>query len=285
MPLLAADLDRYLRLQRPTFERFYGDLGTTWVVTPRADVSAVAAAIARIDGVRVLDERELVPELVLERWGRGRATGWHVQQLVKLAAAAHVRAPFVLAVDADVVAVRSVTDRDLVVDGRALRPAEPASDHPEWVAQAAAVLGVEPLDYLASVTPSVLAPEAVRLLATYVEQHVTARRRRLRAAALAPGLRRLARSWRGRLLGALPWTEYQLYDTFLVRSRAFERFHRYSADPILYGNSVWDLATFAEWRATPATTGPVHFFSVVQGNTGVVVDAVAAKLAEAGFLG
>jgi hypothetical protein len=106
----------------------------------------------------------------------------------------------------------------------------------------------------------------------------------MRAAALVPGLRRRVRSWRGRLLGALPWTEYQLYDTFLVRTGDFERFHRISTDPVLYGNCVWERDAFDQWQAAPSMASPTHFFSVVQGSTGITVDAVRTKLTEAGLL-
>ncbi len=284
MPLVAADLDRYLRLQRPTFERFYGDLGTTRIITPGADRRTIRAATAHLPGVEVLDERVLVPELLLRTWSPMRAGSWYIQQVVKLAAVASARSPFVLVLDADVLAVRPVSDRDLVVDGRALRPISSASVHPDWVAWAAKVLDLEPLDYAATVTPSVLAPEAVRLLASHVDDTVVPEHRLVRAAARVPGVRRFIPSWRARLLGALPWTEYQLYDTHLVRSGRFEQFHRYSADPVLHGNSVWEISTFDDWQPGPSTTGADYFFSVVQSNTGVAVDAVEAKLAKAGLL-
>ena len=143
---------------------------------------------------------------------------------------------------------------------------------------------LEPLDHTANVTPAVLAPEAARLLTSYVSDTVAPGRRLLRAAAHVPGVRRFVPSWRARLLGALPWTEYQLYDSYLVRSGNFERFHRYSSETVLYGNSVWYLSTFADWKPGPATTGAEYFFSVVQSNTGLSVDVVEAKLSEAGLL-
>ena len=285
IPLLASDLERYLRLQRPTLERHYADLGTTWMIVRPEDLRAVERAIDGLTGVRIVDERELVPELDLAlAVPRGIRRDWYVQQLIKLAAVAAVDTEFALVLDADVVAVRPVADSDLVVGGRALRPRAPVETHPRWVAQAAETLGVEPLDYSASVTPSVLAREAVRLLARYAERSVRARRWRMRALSLVPGIRRPLSSWRGRLLTALPWTEYQLYDTFLVRSGHFDRFHRYSEDPVLYANSVWRARHFDGWSPNHREAAPVHFFSVVQGRARIPVERVREKLESDGVL-
>jgi hypothetical protein len=152
------------------------------------------------------------------------------------------------------------------------------------VAQAGEVLGVEPLDYSASVTPAVLAREAVGLLAEYAERCVRPRRWWLRAALRAPGIRKRLSTWRGRLLGAMPWTEYQIYETFLVRSGHFDRFHRYCNDPVLYENSVWRAGDFAAWSPRPREESAVHFFSVVQGAAGIPVEQVRARLESGGVL-
>jgi len=285
IPLLASDLERYLRLQRPTFEHHYANLGTTWVIVRPEDRLEVERAISGLAGVSVVDERELVPELALAMvLPRDKRRDWYLQQLIKLAAVAAVDTEFALVLDADVVAVRPVADSDLVVEGRALRPRAPLETHPRWVAQAAEALGLEPLDYSASVTPSVLAREAVRLLARYAERSVRARRWQVHALSLVPGIRRQLSTWRGRLLGALPWTEYQLYDTFLVRSGHFDRFHRYSTDPVLYANSVWRARHFDDWSPSPREVAPVHFFSVVQGRARIPVEAVREKLEANGVL-
>jgi Family of unknown function (DUF6492) len=284
LPLVAADLDRYVELQRPTFERFYADLATTWMVVPRADVGAVKDATRAFDGVRIVDELDLVPEIRLSQLlGRRTTRNWQLQQLVKLAAVAAVETDFALVVDADVIATHPVSDTDLVVDGRALRPREPEEDHPEWIATAAAALDMEPLDYTASVSPSVLARDAVGLLADYAAASIRPRRRKVRVAAWVPGLRRYTRSWRGHLFGVMPWTEYQLYDTFLVRTGAFERFHTISEDPVLYANCVWTPEEFATWVPLPERVGPRSFFSVVQG-TSAPATAVAERLRAAGLL-
>jgi Family of unknown function (DUF6492) len=285
LPLLARDLDRFLHLQRPTFERHYADLGSTRVIARPQELREVERATAALTGVTVVDERELIPELALARalrWAPRR--DWYVQQLIKLAAVAAADSEFALVLDADVLAVRPVSDSDLVVEGRALRVAESLGTHPQWVADAAEALGVEPLDYSASVTPSVLAREGVQLLARHVESRLTPRRWPLRVASLVPGIGSCLSTWRGRLLAALPWTEYQLYDTFLVRSGHFDRFHRYSTNPVLYDNSVWRARDFPAWRPLAREPAAVHFFSVVQGFAGIPTQVVRERLEADGVL-
>lgn len=285
LPLLAADLDRYLRLQRPTFERHYRDLAQTRIIVRPEDFQAVRRATAGLSGVSVVDQRELVPELALVWAVRRRfRRGWYAQQLVKLAAVDAAETEFALVLDADVLAVRPVSDADLVVGGRALRKQDPHRTHSRWVAQAGAALGLEPLDYSASVTPAVLSRGGIRLLARYAERSLRLRRWPLRAAALLPGLGRGLTTWRGRLLGVLPWTEYQIYDTFLVRSGCFDRFHRYSLDPVLHGNCVWRSADFKGWCPRPPEGGRVYFFSVVQSSARIPVEQVRAKLESSGVL-
>jgi len=285
LPLVAADLERYLRLQRPTFERYYVDLDRTTIVTRPADLDDVRAATRHLDGVEVVDERALVPELDLVRRLPGSSRrGWYLQQIIKLAAVHEAATDFVLVVDGDVFAARPVTDADLVPDGCALRTKEPRERHPTWVANAAKALGMAPLDYSASVTPSVLARDGVRALAAYAESDLPELRRSLAATRRLPGLRSRLGSWRGRLLANLPWTEFQLYETFLVRSGRFHTLHVYSDDPVVYGNSVWFDGAFDDWDPTARDDEPVAYFSVVQSYVDVTVAAVERKLRAAGML-
>jgi hypothetical protein len=141
-----------------------------------------------------------------------------------------------------------------------------------------------PLDYSASVTPSVLARAGVRELAAYAQRELPDLRRSLALARRIPGLRVQLGSWRGRLLANLPWTEFQLYDTFLVRAGRFDAFHVYSDDPVVYGNSVWFDGVFDDWDPSPRDDEPVAYFSVVQSYVNVTVDAVEQKLRAAGLL-
>jgi len=285
LPLVAADLERYLRLQRPTFERYYADLGRTTIVTRPVDLDSVRDATHHLDGVEVIDERALVPELDLVRRLPGSShRGWYLQQIIKLAAVHEVDTDFALVVDGDVLAVRPVTDADLLPDGRGIRTKEPRERHPTWVENAGRTLGMPPLDYCASVTPSVLSREGVRDLATYAAQSLPNLRRSLALARRLPIMSSRIGTWRGRLLANLPWTEFQLYETFLVRAGRFDTFHTYSDDPVVYGNSVWFDGVFDDWDPVPRADDPVSYFSVVQSYVGIPIDAIEAKLRAAGML-
>ena len=285
LPLLASDLPRYVRLQRPTFERFYSDLDVTWIYSRPEDVAEVRDATSEMHDVRVLSDLDLVPELKLARAVRRDVTrGWYQQQLIKLAAVPKADTPFVLVVDADVVAVRDVCDADIVEYGRAIRNRTPVTAHGQWVEWAGVALDLPPLGYTAAVTPHVLARDAMRELADFARQRVRPRKRIVRTASLVPGFRRYLTTWRGRLLGALPWTEQQLYDTFLVGTGRFEKYHRYSEDVILHGNSVWHANEFESWDPRVVPDSQIHFFSVVQGAADIPVDAVQDKLKAAGIL-
>ena len=101
---------------------------------------------------------------------------------------------------------------------------------------------------------------------------------------MTPGLRRHLTSWRGRLLGALPWTEYQLYETFLVRSGKLDQYHCYRDDPLIWGNSMWTPSEWADWDPSLQPAPPTYFFSVIQEAAGIPVDEIEARLLRAGIL-
>jgi hypothetical protein len=284
VPLIGEDLDRFIELQRPTFEQHYRDLSRTMIVTTPREMERVRRRTRGLPQVEVVDERELIPELAWSRLlGRDTMRGWYLQQLVKLAAVAEASSPFVLVLDGDVIAVREFSDAELVVDGRALRPREQTRDE-TWIRQAGMALGVQPLDYMASVTPSVLSRSAVHDLAAHASTSVRPHREIARLAMQTPLIRRKLGSWRGRLLAALPWTEYQLYDTFLVRAGLFDRYHWYGADhQRIYGNCVWDREGFEGW--VPGPQERISFMlSIVTSRASIPAERVRSRLVETGTM-
>src|SRR4051812_12113619 len=105
VPVTASDVDRFRKLLVPSLQRFFGVLGTCWVVAPARDVAHLAGATAD-ERFRVISETDLIPELplyrkVLNRVGKstGAGSGWFIQQLVKLAIAKRVSTPFYLTLD------------------------------------------------------------------------------------------------------------------------------------------------------------------------------------------
>jgi hypothetical protein len=129
-----------------------------------------------------------------------------------------------------------------------------------------------------------LARDGVAALAAYATTDLPQLRHSLALARRLPGFRSRLGSWRGRLLANLPWTEYQLYETFLVRAGLFDRFHVHRRDPVVYGNSVWFEGVFDDWDPSPQPHEPVSYFSVVQSYVGVEIEAIATKLRDAGLL-
>ena len=45
LPLLASGADRYVRLQRPTVERYYRDLGSTWIYARPDEIAQVERTV------------------------------------------------------------------------------------------------------------------------------------------------------------------------------------------------------------------------------------------------
>lgn len=298
LPVTAASCQRAIAFLLPSLRRHYRDLGTLWVASPRSDLSAVAALMqASTDGLRVqfCADEDVVPEFRMHAaLGFPRVNGWFRQQLVKLAFAERVSSEFYLILDDDLIAVSDFGDPDCLAGQRALRAQDRvghrerviAADSPDnldiWLTWSARVLQCAPLDYQPDVTPSILSRTAVKELAAWIEQHARPTAARWRFGALLAGVtgQRGLRSWRGRLLALLPWTEYTLYDTFLVRHGDFAARHREPTDTLLLGNAAWNESQFRNWR--PRATdekGRRLLFNLVASRSGPAIEAVAARLA------
>lgn len=129
--------------------------------------------------------------------GGGRANGWIVQQVVKLAAAAAAPEPVVVHMDSDAVMVRPLAGR--VSEAGAVRlyanPAiGPREPHGAWHLAAAGLLGL---------------PATRWFGAGYIDQIVVWRSDVVRALAA-----RLGEGWRERLLRVPAFAEYILYGVF-----------------------------------------------------------------------
>ena len=280
LPLVAADCERARSNLLPSLERFYADLGTLWVICPERDVAAIRTALGRAH-VEVLDERALVPEFeAARRLGFRPVNGWFKQQLVKLAAADLVRSEFFLTLDADVFAVAAWGDADVIRGARALRQKDKLEYYPEWLAWAGRVLRTPALDYQPGLTPAILARAALHRLAAWAERELApeAKRWRLSRVTGLLGVKWDLRSWRGRLLANLPWTEYGLYDTFLVRERLFDTFHFLPEDTLLLGNGVWQAAAFDRWQPRDRDEqGRRLLFNLVQSRAEIAPEQVQSR--------
>jgi hypothetical protein len=267
LPLTLADAPRAQLLFR-TLDRFFEPPGTCWVVVPDAELAKVRRELPRGPYVPVA-ETALVPELRRHQ-AAGRlkarlrlglpAHGWHVQQLVKLAAADLVESRAYLTLDADVLCVRPTRYEDLVREGRAVAQITPPH-HPEWNDAAAEILGLPRSGRQHGVTPAVLAREGVRALARHLE-------------------RRSGEPWRRHLLRRLPWTEYSLYGTFLEGAGRWDELHVDGGEEALYGNSVWIHGQWPDWEPAAFFGRPdAPPFAVVQSATWIPPEQVWGRVA------
>lgn len=219
------------------------------VVTPADDLAITQDAVAEFVEqlrIQVVEETQFCPELTRNPdtsnlWPRPN-TGWFRQQLIKLAAHAHVRTSFYMTLDADVVFVRPFDGASLIKDGRAVLGMLTADDlralfKPEVaaheigvrrhrIAQAEGVLGLTRPGGLEDAwygeTPAVLARDVVAGMARHLE------------ATWETG-------WREALLQRLPWTEYALYGVFAEATGLMDALHQQGGmDAVLrLSDSLW----------------------------------------------
>jgi hypothetical protein len=193
---------------------------------------------------------------------------WQRQQVIKLNAPAMTDARFVLTLDPDVLARRPVTRDLLLPGGRAILEPEPRSVHPRWWHDSADLLDVEPeLERPGiNVTPAVL---STALLLEVQE--------RLEAAGDRPWMDILLTSY-------CDWTEYTLYLLAAERAGLVVRDHIWADDPGAPARLHADPALSIWGGASPGRADVDRMFSaddpglfaVVQSNTGLPADAVAA---------
>jgi hypothetical protein len=267
LPLLAADLERAVLL-RESLDRFAGDISTCWVVAPDDQVDQVAEAFAGGRRWQVVGEGEILGRRRRVRFamfpggGRPRRGGWYLQQIIKLAACARSEARYCITLDADVIALRPISEREIAPEGRALTQIEPPPQaHPHWYDGSARVLNMPRSPWHHAVTPAVLCPGVCRNLIAYLN----ARR--------GP----LNRDWISYLMHRAPWSEYSLYNTYLEGVGDFDRYHFRVEGPVLYGDAVWSLADFAGWNGG-RIPGQQPLFTLVQSTTGLSVDEVRSRL-------
>ena len=286
LPLTLQDYERS-DLLRESLRRFFADLGTCWVVVRDDEFDQITTMI-KDSKYRVIPESAIIPELGFYNFLRRVASrshkptsGYHVQQLIKLAIAAFVDTEFYLTLDADVICIRPVRASDLISAGRAITHRYPLSLHLEWYLHAERVLGLRRSGWSHAVTPSLLNREAMLKFQRYLERRVNPVLRFL--AFFLPQRSRLKAnlvSWRSYLIRNLPWTEYSLYNTFLEAFDLYESYYAAGSGSMVYGNGVWERGEFPSWDpgANARPDEPNFFFTVVQSHTGVSVREVRERV-------
>jgi hypothetical protein len=196
---------------------------------------------------------------------------WQRQQIIKLNAAALTRAPFVLTLDPDVIAVKPITREALLPGGRALLEPESRGVHRRWWRDSARLLDVDP----GMARPGMGVTPA--LLSTAVLDEV---QRRLEEVG--------GREWMEVLLTSYcEWTEYTLYLLAAERSGLVDRHHLWGDDPTAPARLQTD-PSISIWTAAGATHASIErlfapdipgLFTVVQSSSGLSAREVAVVAA------
>jgi Family of unknown function (DUF6492) len=198
---------------------------------------------------------------------------WQRQQIIKLNAPAFTKAPFVLLLDPDVLAVKPIRYETLVSDGRALMEPEPRSVERRWWLDSASLLGVDAgLDRPGmQVTPAILSTAILTKVHERLEEV-------------------WGRPWMDVLLTSYcEWTEFTLYLLTAEWADLLARHHLWADDPAAPAHLHVDAAT-SVWHVRSATRERVALlfashddpglFAVVQSNTRFPASEVASVVAE-----
>lgn len=112
-----SDLDRLGTLLLPSFDRFYVGESNLVIslIVPEEDLRKIEDYLRSLDrsDVKVISEDRLCPSI------KG-TSGWHKQQILKLAAARLVSSDYYLVLDADVLLKRPMRLRDLFPGGKSI---------------------------------------------------------------------------------------------------------------------------------------------------------------------
>lgn len=198
---------------------------------------------------------------------------WQRQQIIKLNAPAFTKAPFVLLLDPDVLAVKRIRYETLVSDGRALMEPEPRSVQRRWWLDSASLLGVDAgLD-----RPGMQVTPAILSTAILTEVH-----KRLEEVWGRPWMEVLLTSY-------CEWTEFTLYLLTAEWAGLLARHHLWADDVAAPAHLHVDAA-MSVWHSRSATRERVArlfaadddpgLFAVVQSNTRFPASEVASVVAE-----
>jgi hypothetical protein len=253
-----SDLDRVARLLLPSFDRFWRapEQLEMLIIVPPGDLDSVTARLGAKGRfpIRVLSEDVVCPAL-------SGQSGWHKQQILKLAAARVVPTRWYLTLDADVMLRRTLGMDDLIHDGKAVFHPKPASRHWDWWLASKSTLHspvrLDPDMVVMDVTPEVLHRDTTLELLSEIGK-------RNGAAEPEPFL------FATRQVG---WTEYSLYWLFVLERRLEGELYR-AADPLY--EMAWQPEHLASLRqadgsAARGTPSGAPFF-IVQSTLEIPLD-------------
>ena len=264
------------------------------VVTPKKSLSAINEELQRsnyIDYCKIIPEEDVIPEARhFPKLG-----GWQRQQLIKLAMAERLSAPFILMLDADVVCTKEFQCSDLLQGGKSHCVIDKRNLFPKWYSDARAVLRVTPAreGIFHQVTPVVLSRAGILELIAHLDRQWKAMRFPTGRRALNIWKAKLRhrrdtneefRAWRLYLCAAAPWTEYSLYFTFLEQRNLFDRFHFEAAQGIYdFKHSIFLKSDFTldAWQPKAAFGGKGPPYFMILQSTATDTGEVQKKVSDA----
>lgn len=247
------DLQR-VRLLLETFDHFFDKryLDQFLIVTRCKDVPEIRKVIGgwiNSSKTTLLDQNNVCPEFrsdpdTINTWPKPNK-GWFRQQLIKLAIHEHVRTPFYMTLDSDVLFVRNFNTHSVIRDGKAALNVQKEDDFRRLYCEETVVKEVKVRKvryrqaehilkcrrkraYLGrwyGETPVLLNCQLVEALTNHIEDT-------------------WVKPWRQALLDNLPWTEYPLYFLYAEEQGLLKRYYEpRTADTVLrLTESFWHPA-------------------------------------------
>ncbi|HEY4283527.1 MAG TPA: DUF6492 family protein [Chthoniobacterales bacterium] len=261
----ASDLDRFGKLELPSFDRFFADKDKIrWLlIVPGEDLKVVEERIRDFPqwNIRVLNEDELCPRLKSE-------SGWHKQQILKLAAARVVTSNYYLVLDADVVLKRPARLSDFFSNGKPILQKNVAGAHWDWWLGSKEILAskvqITEDSTVMDVTPEFLHRETCLALQDAI------------------ALRNNTDDWDVFLFGSRDkdWTDYTLYWLFVLESGLDHELYDWSAKQMYDGIWEWGQVNRLSRRHLRQIFEPNadSFFFIVQSNIGLDLTFVQNRL-------
>jgi hypothetical protein len=295
---LSDDLDRVVSVAMKSIEQFFPIelIDKFYVIASASDLTRIEQRARREISklpLNFIDEVDLCPSLGRPDDGReGRGwQGWHKQQVIKIAAASIVNAPYYITLDDDVILTRHVRSNDLLDGERVAASYLPPSFHESWYRSCCEVLKCGPETVFSSeqalgVTPQIVVTHIMRNLQSEICRLWGASdfaECLLELAGIKIPLTRSASLNRlfSRVTGkravrsGIPdeivqrcrnWTEHQLYWTYMKREGIASR-HYSPTFPAMTAQGIWsdDQAagiSIDEWIRSQFDERHEHFFTV-----------------------
>lgn len=239
-----------VRLMLLSFLRMFhqDDLGQFFLVCPEADITALTTLLRSLtddERYQVVSEQHFCPEVALFQDKKtGAIQGWYAQQLIKLAAAQHMRSDYYITFDSDIICTKPSSYAELIPRGRALLNIETPDDYTRLYKPAAAAKAVKNRNRRFKGCRKLLGGRRPRAYAKryYGETPVILHSQSVRA--LCHHIGTLAKKpWQAALASNLHWTEYSLYFQYLEMHNAIDAiYERSHCNAVLnWESSIWHI--------------------------------------------